>query len=129
MKKVFSLGLLMSLLWSVQVMAQNGQKVEHLSAPDFKKTIETVKLVLIDVRTPREYTTGHIANAINIDQSDPDFAAKVKKQIGKSTLIGVYCRSGHRSKMAISKLSGLNVTIYELDRGLISWQQANFLLK
>ena len=43
----------------------------------------------------------------------------------KNTLILVYCRSGHMSKIAASKLVEMGYrNVYELDNGIIGWQRA-----
>ncbi len=118
---------MLSLVYSLPMFSQSNRNIESLSAQEFKKTIETGKVILIDVRTTQEYAQGHIDKAINISVSDPEFAAKVKKLNGKS--LALYCRSGRRSKSAISMLNDLKVKIYELNGGIIDWQQAGFPLK
>jgi phage shock protein E len=53
--------------------------------------------VLIDVRTPEEFSSGHIANAINIHVE----ALQVRlDEIPEDLPIVVYCRSGNRSATA-----------------------------
>lgn len=58
--------------------------------------------LLLDVRTPSEFASGHLANAVNIPVQELD------KRIGeagpKDRPIVVYCRSGRRSAMAKSML-------------------------
>ena len=54
---------------------------------------------LIDVRTHDEFNVDHITGAINIDwNSQKDILLKLNKN---DTLL-LYCRSGRRSKLAIS---------------------------
>jgi rhodanese-related sulfurtransferase len=127
MKTILRLTVMLSLVYSLPMFSQSNRNIESLSAQEFKKTIETGKVILIDVRTTQEYAQGHIDKAINISVSDPEFAAKVKKLNGKS--LALYCRSGRRSKSAISMLNDLKVKIYELNGGIIDWQQAGFPLK
>lgn len=124
MKKLLSFTFIAIMFSTMTVLGQS----KSLNAKDFKKTIETTKLVLIDVRTPQEFSQGHIANAININVADPDFAKKTLKQIGKSQTIAIYCRSGRRSKAALSMLGDLKIKIYELNKGINEWQQAGFPL-
>lgn len=57
--------------------------------------------VVVDVRTPAEFASGHVKGAINIplDQVAQGFA-----KYDKNTNIVVYCRSGNRSGQAQSFL-------------------------
>ncbi len=65
--------------------------------------------VIIDVREPIEYKTGHVKGAINIPVSRIH-AARELEDIEKETEIICYCRSGSRSGMAITILSRLGYT-------------------
>ena len=71
-------------------------------------TLDGVKSkVVIDVRTPQEFATGHIEGAINIpyDTIRPGLPALAK--IGKDENILLYCRSGRRSGIAMQSLGQL----------------------
>lgn len=117
---------ILSLVISTTLFAQTGTNTQHLTAAEFKKAIETKKYLLIDVRTPEEFAQGHIAGAININVGDEDFAKKVKEKTQKQKTVAIYCRSGRRSKVAISAIESLKLQIAELNDGIISWQQAGF---
>ncbi|MFD0796625.1 rhodanese-like domain-containing protein [Maribacter chungangensis] len=60
-------------------------------------------VILIDVRTPQEYHSGHLENAQNINWFDADFADKFSV-IDKDKTIYVYCKVGGRSAKAQEKL-------------------------
>lgn len=53
-------------------------------------------VVLLDVRTPAEFATGHLKGAQNIDFRAPGFSDKVSK-LDKSKTYVLYCASGNRS--------------------------------
>ena len=91
------------------------------SAEMIKKNLNNKNFVILDVRTPSEYTDGHLANATNIDFNATDFAVKVGK-LDKSKTYLVYCRAGHRSASAaeIMKTQAFQ-TIYNLDGGITQW--------
>ena len=55
--------------------------------------------LVIDVRTPGEFTQGHLPNAINIPYQQITSELTTKK-IAKDRSIIVYCRSGNRSGIA-----------------------------
>ncbi len=96
-------------------------KTTKLSGSEFIKAYTgTPNAVLVDVRTPSEFASGHIDQAVNIDFENPSFATEVKKLDTTKTYF-VYCRSGNRSAQAISimKSNGIQ-NIYELKGGLVS---------
>ena len=68
--------------------------------------------VVIDVRTPAEYSEGHLDGAVNIDIESADFGT-ILGQLPTDGEYVVYCRSGNRSAKAVEimKASGFtNVT-------------------
>lgn len=79
--------------------------------------------VLIDVRTPEEFSEGHIPNAININVSDENFENEIKK-LDPDKNYYVYCRSGKRSTDAAEKMEkeGLNKVV-NLKDGYKNYQQ------
>jgi phage shock protein E len=62
--------------------------------------------VLIDVRTPAEFASGHLEGALNIDVQSASFDAMVAGLDSNGTYL-VYCRSGNRSKAAIARMKSL----------------------
>ncbi len=66
--------------------------------------------MIIDVREPKEYASGHVAGAINIPPSDILAGATQLADIDKSTEIIIYCLSGARSSSSINILQGMGFT-------------------
>ncbi|MDG0818142.1 rhodanese-like domain-containing protein [Bdellovibrio svalbardensis] len=64
------------------------------------------KEVLLDVRTPEEYSEGHIPQAINIDVKNQNFKTEVAK-LDREDSYKVYCRSGKRSQQAVGIMKDL----------------------
>jgi rhodanese-related sulfurtransferase len=66
--------------------------------------------ILLDVRTPEEYSGGHIKGSTNFNISSSDVVNKIQK-LDKSKTYILYCRSGGRSQMAamIMAQNGLDV--------------------
>jgi len=78
---------------------------------------------LLDVRTPDEFNSGHIANANNI--SVETLASRLS-DVPTDEPIVIYCRSGNRSAQAASILKSAGYTqVYDLG-GIIDWQAAGF---
>jgi phage shock protein E len=61
--------------------------------------VKNEKAYLIDVRTPEEYTGGHLQYSVNIDFYSEQFREKII-QYDKSRKVYLYCRSGNRSGKA-----------------------------
>ena len=63
--------------------------------------------IVIDVRTPAEYSEGHLDGAVNIDVQDANFGT-ILGQLPTDGDYVVYCRSGNRSAKAVEimKASG-----------------------
>ena len=99
----------------------------NLSAREFKETLDKAKgnpdVELIDVRTPAEYTAGHIAGAKEIDFYAPDFAQKIAS-LDRNKIYFIYCRSGHRSGETLKLMQKLGFKkVYNLEHGFNSWLQ------
>ena len=63
---------------------------------------------LLDVRTPGEFAEGHLAGAVNVDVSSPDFVERVRAmELPEDGPVYVYCRSGARSGQAAQVLRQL----------------------
>lgn len=64
------------------------------------------KDVIIDVRSPQEFATGHVEGAINIEHTA--IAQEIAKAgVNKDDTVLLYCQSGRRSGMALETLKGL----------------------
>ncbi len=66
--------------------------------------------ILLDVRTPEEFASGHIPGAVQLTNETftKEDAEKVIKN--KERTIYVYCRSGRRSKQSSQKLVDFGYT-------------------
>lgn len=65
-------------------------------------------LVVLDVRTPEEFASGHLAGATMIDFSAADFTAKVS-DLDRAKPYLVYCHSGNRSGQAVAAMTKLSL--------------------
>ncbi|WP_300341256.1 MULTISPECIES: rhodanese-like domain-containing protein [unclassified Fusobacterium] len=76
--------------------------------------------IILDVRSDWEFENGRIKGALNLPNEDIGHE-DIKMLPDKEKMIFVYCRSGHRSKQAASKLAILGYkNIYEFG-GIITW--------
>lgn len=85
---------------------------------------ENKKIVILDVRTPKEYAQGHLAGAKNIDFYARDFERKLQS-LDKSKTYLVHCAVGGRSAKARDLMKKLKFeSIYHLEGGIKAWEQA-----
>jgi rhodanese-related sulfurtransferase len=80
---------------------------------------------ILDVRTKEEFATGHLARAVLIPWTDPDFQARAAKELDRAKPVFVYCRSGRRSSAAATALVKLGFAeVKNLEGGILAWQKA-----
>jgi rhodanese-related sulfurtransferase len=60
--------------------------------------------LIVDVREPQEYSLSHVEGSINIPMSKLLGDVKELEGVDKDAKIILYCRTGHRSAMAIDIL-------------------------
>lgn len=119
--KLTSFGIIGIIIFAVLLVMIPSASNTQLKGKDFvEKYASTPNAILIDVRTPSEFASGHIDKAINIDFENQSFSSEIKKLDSSKTYF-VYCRSGNRSGQAIPlmKASGIQ-NIYELQGGVSS---------
>ena len=85
---------------------------------------ESMNQTIIDVRTPAEFSTGHVEGAINIDFFSDDFLEQIG-QLDKSETLFIYCKSGNRSSKATPKILGLGFKgVVDLRGGIKNWNKS-----
>ncbi|MGL5890805.1 MAG: rhodanese-like domain-containing protein, partial [Bacteroidia bacterium] len=107
------------------IQCQNPQNT--LPAPEFSQQLAKLdNEQLIDVRTPQEYTGGHIEGAMNIDWNGNAFES-MAAQLDKNKPVFIYCKVGGRSAKAAASLRSMGFTqVTELKGGIDAWNTANF---
>ena len=86
-----------------------------------KDVVEDQELdyLLVDVRTPQEYSGGHIPTAINVDYRQVDEGLA---DVDRDQLVIVYCRSGNRSGQAFTTLESMGFTNLVDFGGINRWE-------
>ncbi len=102
------------------ISCQAQTEFKSVDIDEFKTEISKSGVQLVDVRTEKEYSEGHIPGAMNIDVNAPDFEEKIKV-LDKKENVAIYCRSGRRSKLAANKLTAAGFKVIELNTGFLSW--------
>jgi len=95
-----------------------------LSAADFAAAAKLPDTILLDVRTPSEFAAGHITGAVNLDVESAEFPQLVAT-LDPAKNYAVYCRSGNRSKVAMTAMNQAGFThLFDLAGGIGAWQSA-----
>ena len=76
---------------------------DTINVPAAKALLAQPGTLVLDVRTPAEFQTGHLLQARNLDVTAAEFAQQIT-QLDPSKTYVVYCRSGKRSSKAIQFL-------------------------
>ncbi|MDR2870744.1 MAG: rhodanese-like domain-containing protein [Deferribacteraceae bacterium] len=117
--------LAISLLALIACKEKAVNTVTDLSIAETKTLISEQKtnadFVILDVRTDDEYRAGHIEGALNIDIYQSNFEELISKLDNTKTYL-VYCRSGNRSRQAISVMTSAGIAkIYHMKDGFSRW--------
>ena len=101
--------------------ASGATGVTNMNVEDFSKKTAESGVVILDVRTPGEFMTGHIQDAQNIDFESGSFESQIES-LDKNGTYAVYCRSGNRSGQAVKVMQDAGFkNIYNLNGGVIDW--------
>ena len=103
--------------------------VPEISAQEVSKAIQREDDILIlDVRTPAEYSRGHIEGSVNIPVDKiPNQAPKTIRD--KKRTIYTYCLSGSRSALASAELLQMGYkNVKNMTSGLLAWRSEGYLL-
>jgi len=99
-----------------------NERVETLSVDRAKEWFARNKesaFILLDVRQPEEYRSGHLPGAVLIPL--PSLMNKVGELDPTKSLL-VYCRSGNRSRAAAALLLGEGFSkVYNIAGGITAW--------
>ena len=123
--KIKVLSLVVLFLGVTSCLKSQADGVQVLEVSKYEKKMTQPEVQLVDVRTPEEFSEGHLENAINIDVTADDFDAKVAS-LDKEKPVMVYCKSGGRSAKASARLKELGFkTITDLEGGITNWKSEN----
>jgi hydroxyacylglutathione hydrolase len=97
---------------------------ERVSAPMLAEELaSTNPPLVIDIRTPHEWNTKHIANSINLPLNQLQHRIA---EVPTDRRIAVHCAGGYRSSIAVSILNQYGITnLIELAGGITAWEAIN----
>jgi len=114
------------LLYNSYVLFPKERAFTSVPPSEFYKLMQEDDVFLIDVHVPEQKHLPGTDAWIPYDRIE-EFKDVLPKN--KETKILVYCRSGHMSKIAASKLAEMGYrNIYDLDGGIIAWEKTGLPL-
>lgn len=127
MKKAIIVVIILTLIITTGFLfgnAQNKNDTKLVSAANWEKLrVENPDYIVIDVRTPEEFSEDGINGAINVDYYSPTFKQDIAALDFSKTYL-IYCRSGARSGNAAIILQELGInSVYDLDGGMIAYSE------
>lgn len=105
------------------LFSSDTKAYKNLNGPEFKEQFKnTDKAVLLDVRTPGEFSSGTIKGAKNLDMMSPSFKEAINK-LNKDKEYFLFCRSGNRSGQACNIMAKEGFKVYNLNGGVEEWPE------
>jgi len=90
--------------------------VAQISTEKLEEWLVTRTPLLVDARTTKEYSVSHLQNAV-FAKSEMDFP-----EVGKDTLVVVYCSVGYRSSRLAEQLAEAGYTnVFNLEGSIFQW--------
>lgn len=100
----------------------SSEEFKNISAEEMKTLSADSDYIIIDVRTPAEWSSGYISGTDKfIDYNSENFEDQISN-LDKTKNYIIYCRTGNRSVKAC-RVMGKNgfTNLYNLSGGIIKW--------
>ena len=102
--------------------AQQMGSFEDVNVDEAKRLIAEGSVVLLDVRTDKEYASGHIEGTKHLDFFGQDFASELTKLPKDQTYV-VYCASGNRSGKTVDLMKEMQFqSAHNMKGGITAWK-------
>ena len=89
----------------------------------FEKLMKKKNTYVLDVRTPEEYKSGFIGNAVNYNVTDSVAFVNTISSLDKNKKYLLYCKSGRRSGKALVMMKNMGFRkVYHLKGGVTEWK-------
>lgn len=122
----------MPALTASDLVAEARQRIQEVAPAAFHA--DAGDAVLIDVREPAEFDTGHLPGAINIPRGVLEFQVDAHPAVANATdpalahrerPLVLYCRTGGRAALAADNLQKLGFAdVRSIAGGIEAWREA-----
>jgi rhodanese-related sulfurtransferase len=96
----------------------------NLTVPEFEHSLSKGDVQVLDVRTPAEYQSGHIKNALLADWNNFNEFRERIQMLDKTMPVYTYCLSGARSNAATEWLNKNGFKASNLSGGINAWKKS-----
>ena len=107
----------------------NAPTADVITSPELRRLLESATAPrVVDVRTPAEFETSHIAGSYNVPLDVLDqHGSEVAQRLDQDDDVVLVCRSGQRSTKAQTLLRNAGLTSGRvLDKGITDWEGQGF---
>ena len=113
--------LILLIVFTSFVSCNSSSEIKKISSENLILLDKNKDIQVVDVRRSKEYNSGHITGAINIDFYKSSFVEDINK-LDKSKTTVVYCKSGNRSNKSALIMDSLGFTdFYDFSEGMNGW--------
>ena len=106
--------------------AEALKHITTISVAEAKAMLDKGGVIFLDVRTAKEFKSGHVPGAVNVPRGLLEF--KIEKKISdKNASVVVYCKTGGRSSLASYTLVRMGYkNVKNMDGGWKAWVKAGY---
>jgi len=122
---------LLLILFLVQTFSGAGEGLLKTISPKeasdlIAKHKNNADFIILDVRTPREFKSGHIEKAILLDYYSKIYTEELKS-LDKTKTYLIYCRTGNRTGKTLNLIKNMGFSrVYNMDKGIKGWRSKGF---
>lgn len=119
-------------LTAADLVADARQRIREIAPTAFHQARD--EAVLIDVREPAEFETGHVPGAVNIPRGVLEFQVDAHPAVANATdpalahrerAVVIYCRTGGRAALSADNLQKLGFSdVRSIAGGIEAWREA-----
>jgi len=129
-RKVVAVATILLLVLGASAPLAAGTRFTEVTVAQARELIQKrardAQFAILDVRTPEEFTEGHLSGAVNVNLMAADFERRLGALDRGRTYL-VYCRTGNRSSRAIQIMDRLGFrSVYHMFEGILGWQNRGF---
>ncbi|MGK5093191.1 rhodanese-like domain-containing protein [Deltaproteobacteria bacterium TL4] len=119
--------LLLALVSCLSVEAETPGLLKNISPQEslalIQKNDKNPDFVLLDVRTPEEFSQGHLRGAVLLNFKAPTFSEALG-QLDKHKTYLLYCHSGRRSGETLTIMGKLGFQqVSNMSGGIVGWNE------
>jgi rhodanese-related sulfurtransferase len=132
-RRVLSLTGVVVMIFMLASAVALSAKIKNITAEKANELIEQCDddqdFVILDVRTPEEFSEGHIENAVNLDFYADAFPDELESLDKEKTYL-IYCRTGGRSGNALKMMKEKGFKdVYNMEGGITDWSKSYPVVK